>query len=598
MPVIGTAGHVDHGKSTLVMALTGRDPDRWQEEKERGLTIDLGFAWTRLGEEDVSFVDVPGHQRFIKNMLAGTDGFDVALLVVAADEGWMPQSEEHLAVLDLLGIGHGVVALTKIDRADRDLVELAVLEVGERLAGTSLAGSAVVPVSAVTGEGLDEVRAALAEALRACPVRDTGRPRLWVDRSFTIAGAGTVVTGTLVDGSLEVGGRIEIYPGGREGRIRSLQSHERSRDRVPAGTRTAVGVVGLSRENVARGDMLGRPGEWMPNERSLVSLRRARYVEKPLSRRGAYQMHLGSGAWPVTLHPAGPLEIDGRTEEAAVLRLDRPAPMKMGDRFVLREVGRRLIVAGGRVLEPLAPHDRPANAAGLLRKAVDASPGERAAALLEVRGMERAVALAAHSGGGEPASGVAAGEVFLSASRMERLQEAAREAVERFHRENPLRPGLPKASLATRLGVNSEVLAVLLEREGALEERDSVVAAADFRADLGEAGAAEEQRIRLALEESGLQVPRLTELDADPEIIHALVRQGRLVRISDDLVYLPGQIDSLLERLDELPEPFTVADFRDTMGLTRKYAVPLLEWMDRTGVTTRRGNDRQVTCRL
>ena len=218
MPVVGTGGHVDHGKSTLVKALTGRDPDRWAEEKERGLTIDLGFAWTEMDGREVSFVDVPGHERFMKNMLAGTGGFDAALLVVAADEGWMPQSEEHLAVLDLLGIRHGVAALTKTDRADRDLVELAYLEVEERLAGTTLEACPIAPVSAVTGEGLTELRAALAKVLAEAPVDVSGRTRLWIDRVFPVSGAGTVVTGTLIGGTLSVGDRVELLPGRFPGR--------------------------------------------------------------------------------------------------------------------------------------------------------------------------------------------------------------------------------------------------------------------------------------------------------------------------------------------------------------------------------------------
>ena len=213
MPVVGTGGHVDHGKSTLVQALTGRDPDRWREEKERGLTIDLGFAWARIGGQEVSFVDVPGHERFMKNMLAGSGGFDVALLVVAADEGWMPQSEEHLAVLDLLDIRHGLVALTKTDRADADLIELATLEVEERLSGTSLEGCPIVGVSAVTGDGLDVLRAALAEAIAGMPAERSDRTRLWIDRVFPMAGAGTVVTGTLVGGSIAVGDEVEVLPG-------------------------------------------------------------------------------------------------------------------------------------------------------------------------------------------------------------------------------------------------------------------------------------------------------------------------------------------------------------------------------------------------
>lgn len=596
MPVIGTAGHVDHGKSTLVAALTGRDPDRWREEKERGLTIDLGFAWARLGRGEVSFVDVPGHERFIKNMLAGTEGFDAALLAVAADEGWMPQSEEHLAVLEALDVSRGVIALTKTDRVDEDLAELAALEVAERLAGTALDGAAIVPVSAVSGVGMERLREELARVADACPARDEGRPRLWVDRSFTVAGTGTVVTGTLVGGRLAVGDPVEIHPGGWRSRIRSLQSHETERREAQPGSRTAVGLAGAERERTERGAMLGRPGDWVPSRRLLALLRRARYLDRPLTGRGAYQMHLGSGTWTIRLRPVAEA---GRGEQLAVLELDRPAPVRMGDRFVVRDSGRRLIAGGGRVLEPAAPPQAKAAAgwAARLRGVLDGSPGQRADALLEVRGMEKSRVLAAHSGGGTPAGGLAAGETFWAGERAARLTEQARQAVASYHRDNPLRPGIPKASLASRLGVETEALAALLAWEPALEERGSAVAEAGFAPAFREGENAEWERIRRELREAGLQAPRVAELRADPELLHILVREGRLVRVSDQLVYLPEQIEELWARLGDLPERFTVAAFRDAMGLTRKYAVPLLEWLDGSGATVRRGDERSLTGR-
>lgn len=598
MPVIGTAGHVDHGKSTLVAALTGRDPDRWREEKERGLTIDLGFAWTRLGRGEVSFVDVPGHERFIKNMLAGTEGFDAALLAVAADEGWMPQSEEHLAVLEALNVSRGVIALTKADRVDDDLAELAALEVSERLAGTALDGAAIVPVSAVTGEGMGRLREELAQVADACPVRDEGRPRLWVDRSFTVAGTGTVVTGTLVGGGLTVGDPVEVHPGGWKSRIRSLQSHETERRTALPGSRTAVGLAGAERERTERGAMLGRPGDWVPSRRLLALLRRARYLDRPLTGRGAYQMHLGSGTWTIRLLPVAETAAEPG-EQLAVLELDRPAPVRMGDRFVVRDSGRRLIAGGGRVLEPMAPSQAKVGTglAVRLRGALDGSPGQRADALLEGRGMEKSRVLAAHSGGGRPTGGLAAGETFWAGERAARLTEQARQAVASYHRDNPLRPGIPKASLASRLGVEAEALAALLSWEPALEERGSAVAEAGFAPAFREGENAEWERIRRELREAGLQAPRVAELRADPELVHILVREGRLVRISDQLVYLPEQIEELWARLGELPERFTVAAFRDAMGLTRKYAVPLLEWLDGSGATVRRGDERSLTGR-
>ncbi|MCJ7780343.1 MAG: selenocysteine-specific translation elongation factor, partial [Acidimicrobiia bacterium] len=256
MPIIGTAGHVDHGKSTLVKALTGRDPDRWAEEKERGLTIDLGFAWTRLGDEVVGFVDVPGHERFIKNMLAGVGGLDVALFVVAADEGWMPQSEEHLAVLDLLEVGHGVIALTRVDLADSELIELSTIDIAEHVEGTVAESWPVVELSATTGTGMDELVASLVDALaEAGAPRNLGRPRMWIDRAFAISGAGVVVTGTLVDGSISVGDRLQCFPGGTV-RLRSLQSHETDHDTLGPGTRTAANLVGIDRNDLARGTLL------------------------------------------------------------------------------------------------------------------------------------------------------------------------------------------------------------------------------------------------------------------------------------------------------------------------------------------------------
>ena len=596
MPVIGTGGHVDHGKSTLVRALTGRDPDRWQEEKERGLTIDLGFAWTRLDGREVSFVDVPGHERFIKNMLAGTGGFDVALMVVAADEGWMPQSEEHLAVLDLLGIRHGVVAITKIDRADSDLVELATLETEERLAGTSLETAPIVPVSAVTGEGLTELRATLSRVLAKAPVGKKGRTRLWIDRVFPVSGAGTVVTGTLIGGPLSVGDRVEVLPGALAGRVRSLQAHEAKRTSIPAGTRAAAGIAGLDRRKVSRGSMLGMPGEWVPSSSLLVTVRSARYVKRPLSRRGAYQMHLGSGSWPVRLVPAGLLE----DEAVAVLRPERPVPVQMGDRFVLRDVGRRLIVAGGRIIEPIAPRKgRDArSAAAVLRPALDRSVDHRATVLLEWRGVEQTAVLAAHSGGGPPNGAVSTGGMLMAPGHAAGLAAEARLVTAEFHADHPLRPGIPKASLASRLGIGAETLAAVLALADGLEQHGSMVALEDFSATLSEADEVEWRRVRDALEADGPAVPRLKELDVDPELLHALLRQGRLIRISDDLVYLPEQLDGLMRRLADLPIRFTVALFRDTTGLTRKYAVPLLEWMDQQGATVRFGDERSVPARV
>ena len=594
MPVIGTAGHVDHGKSTLVQALTGRDPDRWKEEKDRGLTIDLGFAWTTLDDgTEISFIDVPGHERFIKNMLAGTDGFTVALFVVAADEGWMPQSEEHLAVLDLLGIDHAVVALTKIDRVDSDLADLAALEVEEQLEGTTLEGSQVVGVSAVTGNGIDELRAALASTLTAAGSPIAGRPRLWVDRAFTITGAGTVVTGTLTGAGLTVGDQIEIHPGTLSGRIRSLQSHEADRTTVEPGSRVAANIVGLNRDDIVRGAMVGVPGDWIPSDRVLVRLRRARYVADKLTNRGAYHLHMGSGAWPVQLRIVG--QLDGGSD-VAILKLTDAIPTQLGDRFVLREVGRRSIVAGGRVLEPVAPSKRKEAMAfaDMLVGMIDAPADEKAGALLSRRGIASIDELRAHSGGGSVSDGIVAGSMVMIAKRVEGLAATASALVGEFHTANPLRPGIPKASLASQLGIHAAALSAVLDQNPELEERGSAVAQSAFRPELGSQNEAEWERIHETLSSAGLTVPRLKDLGIDQELAHVLIREERIVKVSDDFVYLPDQLVSLQDRLTELPARFTVSDFRDAFELTRKYAVPLLEWLDRQRITIREGDIRRL----
>lgn len=601
MPIVGTAGHVDHGKSTLVLALTGRDPDRWEEEKRRGLTIDLGFAWATLptaGDTpgvEVAFVDVPGHERFIRNMLAGIEAIDVALLVVAADEGWMPQSEEHLAVLDLLGVRHGVVALTKADRVDEELLELAAAEVEEHLGGTSLDGSPVIPTVAPTGAGVGEIRSALARAVAAAPApADLDRPRLWIDRSFSVSGVGTVVTGTLLGGSLHVGDPVAVWPGELESRARNLQSHERDQTEVGPGNRVAVNLAGLDRHELSRGDMLGRPGQWSTTRRVLVDLRLARYVEQPLTRRGAYHLHLGSGSWPVRLRM-----VDGEAierEGAALMSLPEALPLQMGDRFILREVGRRLVVGGGRVLDP-GPPPRTATARSslaVLRPVLDASPDRRAEALLTVRGRSSGRRLASQSGGGNATGALAAGETVLSSAEVERLGDRAARLVDEYHRANPLRPGMPKASLASRLGVSVELLESLIGADGRLRGEGAAVARKDFRSSLAPDQEQAWEAARSDLAEAGLAVPRLDELGLDEELIHALVRDGRLVRIAGDLGYLPEQISEVQRLLAELPGEFTVAQFRDALDITRRYAVPLLEWLDGAGVTVRDGDLRRL----
>jgi selenocysteine-specific elongation factor len=592
MPIIGTAGHVDHGKSTLIRALTGRDPDRWAEEKERGLTIDLGFAWTDLGVgTEVGFVDVPGHERFIKNMLAGVGALDAALFVVAADEGWMPQSEEHMAVLDLLEVSNGVIALTRVDVADPEIVELAELEVDEQIAGTSLEGWPIVPVSAVTGEGMDHLAAALAGALTGLgEPRDRERPRVWIDRSFVISGAGVVITGTLTGGGIAVDDHLVVYPGSTPVRVRGLQGHEQKRATIGPGSRAAINLSGIDKDQVPRGAALARAGQLVVSRRLLATLRPVRGLDDLPSDRGAYHLHVGTAAVRARLQT-----IEGSDRSGiALLHLEDPVPVTMGDRFILRDTGRRAVVAGGRVLDP-SPSRRPTPTdAAILSASLEGTGEERATALATVRGRVDIDHLRAASGGGVPANGLIAGQIFISPDRAQEMIDELERITTRFQDLHPLRPGIPKAELASQTGSDRAEIEALIARSGdRLVDDAATVRTVGFGVTLSADEVEAREGARVLLAES-LAVPRASQLGLSPELRHALVRSDDLVRVGPDLVYLPEQITDITERLSMLADGFTVADFRDELGLTRRQAVPLLEWLDAEGWTTRRGNGRIV----
>ena len=583
MPLIGTAGHVDHGKSTLVEALTGRDPDRWAEEKRRGLTIDLGFAWTMLGPAgEVSFVDVPGHERFLKNMLAGIETIDVVLFVVAADEGWMPQSEEHLAVIDLLGIESGVVAVTKTDVVDQETVALVEMDIAERLTGTTLETAPIIQISARSGQGLDDLRAALTErAARATHRGD--RPRLWIDRAFSIPGAGTVVTGSLIEGPMDVGDDVELLPNRIRGRVRGLQSHESNIDHAAPGRRLAVNLAGIERSEAVRGTMLGLPGQWDLSGRFTALVRPARYVDS-FTTKGAFQAHLGSGA-----HPA---VIKRLESERALIEIANPLPIRTGDRFILRESGRRLVVAGGVVLDPA-----PGRQAMAMRSAprIDPEAGRDviATTLLEIRGFDDVERLAAHTGGGLPQGAVVVGGVAVTREKFDQLRSEVELLVGEHEERHPLRPGMPLATLAAALGSTPDLAGRLVEESARLLRMGPYVTTIERRPALDQEAEAAWAKAEGLLGQ-GLAVPVADDLGLDRELLHRVIRDGRLIRVSDDLVFLPEQIDQIRGHIAAMQSPFTVAQFRDQSGLSRKYAVPILEWADREGLTIRRGDERHL----
>ncbi|MDQ3353835.1 MAG: selenocysteine-specific translation elongation factor [Actinomycetota bacterium] len=569
MHVVATAGHVDHGKSTLVHALTGIDPDRFGEEKARGLTIDLGFAWTTLPSgRGLAFVDVPGHIRFIKNMLAGVGAVDACLFVVAATESWKPQSEEHLRILELLGVSHGLVALTKVAIVDDDHRELAGMDVADHLAGTFLEGAEVVEVDAPSGGGLDELRAALDRLLAATPTAvDVGRPRLWVDRSFAAKGSGTVVTGTLTGGGLAVEDELVVVPADRSVRIRSLQSHQESLPAVGPGRRVAVNVVGVAHDEVERGDALVRPGQWHLTRRIDASLGVLASLDHEVSRRGAYVAYLGSGERPARLRVLGSSALAPGESGLVRLHLAQGLPLVPGDRYVLRETGRAETVGGGEVLDvdPILPAAR-------------ARPDRSLARVVAERGWVEADLLSLLTG---VAQAPELGPWVVDPSALARTRQTVEEAVDAA---GPL--GLDVAGLDPR---QRAVLATL----------------DDVAIDAGRAR-------RPELVDPLVDHPYLDVLDASPftppapdgvdrSELRELVRRG-LVLESDGTWFSPGAVPRaaaiLVPLLATHPEGVTVAQIRDALGTSRKFLLPLLALLDGRGITRRRGDVRIAGPRL
>jgi len=567
--VVATAGHVDHGKSSLVLALTGTDPDRFAEEKRRGLTIDIGFAATTLPSgAAVAFVDVPGHVRFLKNMLAGVGGIDACLFVVAATEGWKPQSEEHLRILSLLGVAHGVVALTKVDLVDADHAALVELEVAERVQGTFLDGAPVVPVAAPAGLGVEALRDALDGLVTVTPAApDRDRPRLWVDRAFAAKGAGAVVTGTLTGGSFATSDAVVVGPGRRPVRIRTIQTHGQTVERVGPGHRVALNLHGIDHDEVTRGDAVVRPGQWRPTRLLDASLRVLGSVDHDVSRRGAYLAYIGSGEHPVRLRVLSAERLVPGGEGPVRLHLVTPVPLLPGDRYVLRESGRDETIGGGEVLD-VAP----------VRPASKARPDRSVERVVAERGWIDADELEALTGERRaPDLGR-----WVGSPRM--LTELTRWAADLVQAAGPL--GLDLAPLDERMRLAVARLPGVVVEAG----RARPAAAADSLAG---------HPFLAALEAGGCTPPAPDGVDRSE--LRELVRRGLVVEcdgfwFAPSAVEAAGQAAARLLAIDAAG--FTVGAFRDAVGATRKHAVPLLAELDRRGVTRRRGDLRIAGPRL
>jgi selenocysteine-specific elongation factor len=609
--VVATAGHVDHGKTALILRLTGMDPDRLAEEKRRGLTIDLGFAWTTLPSgREVGFVDVPGHERFIRNMLAGVGPVRLVLFVVAADEGWKPQSEEHLQIVDVLGVEGAMVALTKRDLVDeRQLAERAG-DIRSRLEGTTLEGVPIVPCSAATGQGLDDVRAALDAMLSAAPEAErNGRARQFVDRVFTIKGAGTVVTGTLTGGPLFVGQEAEVLPSGHRARIRGLQSHKRPIQVARPVSRVAVNLAGTAKGALERGDVLAPAGQWRATSTFDGSIRPVRGLDHELTGRGAYKLYAGSAEREAQIRLVGAKALLPGEEAFVRVTLSPAAVLDFKDAFVLREAGRRETVAGGLILDT-APPARPGHdPAARLRARLQARDREELAWLVvSERGAVRAHEVQMLSGAppdGAEARGAIRFEGWLVEPRLA-VEVAARLrfALGEYHSGHPLRPGLEVgearallAELAPILsdpGLADALLAHLADTE-TISRQGSMVKLPDHSPST--AGREDADRLVEAVRSAEPMPPSVKELAAvgfGHELIKATCAEGRLVQISPDIVVSPdfaARAEALL-RERAVPPGITVSAFREALGTSRKFALPLLEYFDARGLTRRQGDYR------
>jgi selenocysteine-specific elongation factor len=624
--VAGTAGHIDHGKSSLVQALTGIDPDRLKEEKERGITIDIGFAHLELAEGlTLGIVDVPGHERFVKNMLAGVGGIDLVMLVIAADEGVMPQTREHLAICQLLRIGRGVVVLTKADLAEPDWLELVQEDVRSFLRGTFLEGAPILPVSAKTGAGLPALRETLLALARAVPARGTDATfRLPIDRVFTIRGFGTVVTGTVASGQLALDERVEVYPRGLQAKVRGIQTHGRPVSNAAAGQRAAVNLQGVERAAIERGDVLSLPGLLQPTYMLDATCELLADAPAPLRPRQRVRFHVGTSEVMARVHPVAAATIEPGQAGYVQLRLEAPVVALPRDRYVIRSYSPMVTIGGGELLD-VAPTKarRSAGLVGRLRTLETGAP----AAVLEAHiqrvggGGARTAELRARTPfGPEALRGalqdlvarervlVVDREWYVHTEAAERLAHDAAAELATFHAREPLKPGMSKEELRTRLGgLEERVFLALLERfaaAGILVVDKDKVRGAGHAVRLTPAQQAASDRLEAEFRAAGVAPPTLDEAFARlglagssaQAIAQLLVDGRRLVRIREGLYFHAEPLQIAVDRVRaflEAHRAITPQEIKDLLGISRKYAIPLLEWLDNQRLTVRVG-DRRV----
>ena len=572
MRIIATAGHVDHGKSSLVQALTGTDPDRWEEEKRRGLTIDLGFAFTQIAEQQIGFIDVPGHVRFLRNMLAGIGGIDACMFVVAANEGWKPQTEEHLRILDALGITRGVVVLTKIDLVDADALAQTLDSVRHHVRSTFLESAPIAQVSVHNSATLDTLRSTLGDLIASLPpVVNTHRPRIWVDRSFAAKGSGTVITGTLTGSSLSVGDELMQQPSNSAVKVRGIQSNGISLDKLEAGNRCALNITGVDHQSINRGDVLVVDGQWLGTNKFDASLKVLESIEHAVSKRGSYMMYVGSREIKVVLHTIGSTSI--QSGETGFIRVALPdmIPLAPGDRFILRESGRDETIGGGEVLD-IQP---------ILRSS-KAKPNKEILRLVAERGWVHLQQLHLLAGRNVDISEV---EQALDGwvTTTTNLTEVSNEVMALITAAKDL--GVDVATLKTHQRLVLPTLPNVTVRDG--------------RAQSADANDVASHPMVKQFADAGCMPPDVASLDKS--IVRQLVQRGVLVHC-DELYFHSSALEKAIASVRELlitnPQGFTVAQFREHLGVSRKYALPLINHLDTTGFTRRRDDVRIAGAKL
>ena len=605
--VVGTAGHIDHGKSTLITALTGIDPDRLAEEKRRGMTIDLGFAHMTLpGGREIGLVDVPGHARFMRNMLAGAHGLDAVMLVVAADEGVMPQTREHLEIVDLLEVRRGLVVLTKADLVDREWLDLARSEIAEVTAGSALEGAPVLAVSALRGDGMAELVAALDALLAAAEERpDFGRPRLPIDRVFTMSGFGTVVTGTLVDGAIAAGDELEVMPSGRMVRVRGLQRHNVKVASVEPGSRVAANLAGVEKADLARGDVLVRPGTIAAVRRADARLRVLKSAPHPLRHGAQLLLHAGTAEVSCRVILLEGAELAPGADGWVQLYMERPVAAAEGDRFVLRAPSPAHTVAGGKLID-VAPRKHPRHDSAVRESLVRRAAGNVLQEELRKypRGVTVSSLLKATLAPEAEIGSLEArriGDWIYSDEAWAAIVARASGALADYHDAHPLRPGIDREELRSRLGVPPPAFPSVvkgLAEDGHIVERNGSLASPAHRVDIDVAsGPASKLLELLALDRFAPRslAEAMQQSGASAEVVRALAQRGDLVKVSDDMAFTKDAYAAAVELVRTIiaaDGSVTVAQLRDRMGASRRPVLALLEHLDAQRVTRRVGDAR------